>query len=164
MSLLLARIDDRLVHGQVVVGCCESLRVSRILLCDDTVAGDSILRGLFALATPTGVAFEVRRVADTPARLEELERSGEANSTLLLVARSVIMLRLVQLGAKIQEVNLGGAHGGTEATELWPGFFLIDDDRAALGALIDRGVQVKVQTVPGAGCIDAAARLAPGSS
>lgn len=160
MPLLLARIDDRLVHGQVVVGCCEPLHVRRILLSDDQVATDSILRGLFGLATPAGVVFEVRKVDDTRARLEELERSGEAISTMLLVARSVVMLRLLESGASIAEVNLGGAHGGAQAAELWPGFFLEAQDRAALSALIARGVRVRVQTVPGAPSIDAAARLA----
>lgn len=159
MPLLLARIDDRLVHGQVVVGCCEPLRARRILLCDDQVATDSILRGLFGLATPAGVVFEVQKVDGTPARLEELERSGEASSTMLLVARSAVMLRLVESGASIPEVNLGGVHGSTEATEVWPGFFLTPQDRAALGGLIARGVRVQVQTVPGAPSVDAAARL-----
>lgn len=159
MSLLLARIDDRLVHGQVVVGCCEPLKAARILLCDDAVAADAMLRGLFGLATPVGVELEVRGVAATPARLGELEATGEDASTILLVAHSTVMLQLVEAGARIDEVNLGGVHAGAEGMELWPGFFVGAADRAALQTLVESGVRVLVQSVPGASCIDASPRL-----
>lgn len=159
MPLLLARIDDRLVHGQVVIGCCEGLRARRILLCDGEVAADPVLRGLFALATPEEIALEMLDEAATPSRLAELEASGDGAATILLVARSATMLRLAERGVPLQSVNLGGAHVRPGAEEMWPGFFVDADDRAALRGLIERGIAVRVQTVPGALCIDAAPRL-----
>jgi mannose/fructose/N-acetylgalactosamine-specific phosphotransferase system component IIB len=159
LSLLMARIDDRLVHGQVVIGCCEPLRARRLLLCDAAVAADPVLKGFFALATPEEIALEVHDVPASLARLEELERAGEAATTILLVARSTTMLRLCEGGATVERVHLGGAHARPGADELWPGFFLDLEDRAALRALLARGIEVQVQTVPGAACVDATGRL-----
>ena len=164
MALLLARIDDRLVHGQVVLGCCERLRAQRLLLCDDAVASDSVLQSLFALATPPHIELEVIGFEAAIARLRALEQSGAAAVTILLVARCEQMLRLVEAGAGIVEVNLGGVHARDGAVELWPGFFLDAADRRALSAMLVRGVSVQVQTVPGAACVDAAILLGHGAS
>ena len=60
---LLARIDDRLIHGQVVVGCCEPLGARRILLVDDPVAMDPFQRKLYRAGVPPEVAVEFLTVA-----------------------------------------------------------------------------------------------------
>lgn len=159
MALLLARIDDRLVHGQVVVGCCEPLRARRILLCDDEVAADPLQQKLFAAATPPEIQLEVHTLESASSRLGALEAEGEAEATILLVAGCAGMRALVESGAPVGSVNLGGLHQRTDTTELWPGFFLDARDRADLRSVLDLGIPVEVQTVPGAPCIDARAAL-----
>ena len=107
---LLARIDDRLIHGQVVVGCCEPLGAASIVLVDDQVADDSLQQKLYRAAAPPSV--DVRFVAIGGARqlVKELASAGQLERALVVVARARTMDRLREAGVDFRQVQLGGAH------------------------------------------------------
>ena len=77
MSLRLVRIDDRLIHGQVVAGWLRALGARRIVIVDDATAGDEFLREVLTLAAPQGVPVEVLDLAGGAARCIELAASPE---------------------------------------------------------------------------------------
>ncbi|RKZ18491.1 hypothetical protein DRQ53_00190 [bacterium] len=147
-SPLLARIDDRLIHGQVVVGCCEQLNARRILLVDDVVADDSLQQKLYRLAVPPQVGVDFVHVDGAPARLSVLATEGELDGLVVVVARASIMERLLAAGARFVRVQLGGAHAREGASELVNGVFLDSIDRAALVDLIEAGTEVIIQPLP----------------
>jgi len=144
---LLARIDDRLIHGQVVVGCCEPLGARRILLVDDPVAMDPFQRKLYRAGVPPEVAVEFLTVAQVGSRLAELSRAGELDAVVVVVARARVMDGLRAGGVCFRSVQLGGAHMHEGATEIVDGFFLDEADRSALRSLIDDGTSVVIQPV-----------------
>ena len=146
-SPLLARIDDRLIHGQVVVGCCEPLGARRILLVDDPVASDPFLQKLYRAGVPPEVAVEFLPVAGVGARLEELCCSGEFDSVVVVVARARVMEGLLDAGVRFRCVQLGGAHMHEGAIEFVDGFFLDEVDRLALRRLVEDGTRVIIQAV-----------------
>ena len=77
MSLRLVRIDDRLIHGQVVAGWLRALGGKRIVIVDDATARDEFLREVLTLAAPQGVPVEVLDVARGAARCLELAATPE---------------------------------------------------------------------------------------
>jgi mannose/fructose/N-acetylgalactosamine-specific phosphotransferase system component IIB len=146
-SPLLARIDDRLIHGQVVVGCCEPLGARRILLVDDAVALDPFQRKLYRAGVPPEVAVEFLTVAEAGMRLEELSGAEELDSVVVVVARARVMEGLRVAGVCFSRVQLGGAHMHEGATEIVHGFFLDETDRSALRGLVEDGTKVVIQPV-----------------
>jgi mannose/fructose/N-acetylgalactosamine-specific phosphotransferase system component IIB len=66
VSLRLVRIDDRLIHGQVVAGWLRALGAQRIVIVDDAAARDEFLREVLTLAAPQGVPVEVAPASPTP--------------------------------------------------------------------------------------------------
>jgi PTS system sorbose-specific IIB component len=160
VSLLLARIDDRLVHGQVVVGCCVPLRARRIILCDEEVAGDPLQRSLYRAATPPEIDLEVLGVEAAVRSLRELEATEGASTTILVVGSASGMLELQRQGVALGTINLGGLHYRPGRVERWPGFFVDDEELDALQKLVRGGLRVEVQSVPGAPVIDATSALA----
>lgn len=144
---LLARIDDRLIHGQVVVGCCEPLGAGSIVLIDDEVAGDTLQQKLYRAAAPPSVDVRFVAVADASALVEELASAGHLERALVVVARAQTMRRLSEAGVGFRRVQLGGAHAREGAREIVPGFFLDAADQNALRALMDSGVEVFIQAV-----------------
>ena len=144
---LLARIDDRLIHGQVVVGCCEPLGAKGIVLVDDEVAQDTLQQKLYRAAAPPSVEVHFVAVDDARELVQELAAAGLLEQTLVVVARGRTMDRLREAGVGFRRVQLGGAHALEGAREIAPGFFLDDDDRRALRALMDSGVEVFIQPV-----------------
>lgn len=145
---LFARIDDRLIHGQVVVGCCEPLDAHRILVVDDEMAEDSFQQRIYAAAVPPDIAVEFLSVDDAAARLRELV--GRSPTTIIvLTADCLTMARLVREDVGLNRVCVGGLHYREGAVEVWPGFFLDAENRDALREIAAQDVEVVVQSVPG---------------
>jgi PTS system mannose-specific IIB component len=155
VNLILARIDDRLIHGQVVVGCAEPAHADRILLADAEAAADPLQATLYRAAVPPSIQVEVLDPDAAVHRLSELEAARDPHPTILVAGSPATMLRMVEAGAPIEVVNLGGLHFHEGAREAWPGYYLDAGQRADLRALLRRGVRIEVQTVLGAPCLDA---------
>lgn len=145
MSWALARVDDRLIHGQVVVAWGHRLRPARIWVVDDAAAASDWERDLFASAAP-GVDVRVVGLAEAAAAWAA-ERDARGASFLIL--RSLpAALALVEAGAAIPVLNLGGLHYAPGKDKVNEYVYLGEVDRAAARALLARGVTLEVQDVP----------------
>lgn len=147
MSLVLNRIDDRLIHGQVVVGWGQPLGVDFILLVDDEVATSEWEQELYRMGVPPDMEVHFLSVGDALARLPEYQ--ADARQGILLTGDIDTMRRLVN-GGGIQSVNLGGIHHRAGRTQRLRYVFLNNDEENALRELATRGVAVSAQDVPGA--------------
>lgn len=145
MSWSLNRIDDRLIHGQVLVAWGARYAPKRILLADDAVAASDWERKLYEDAAP-GVIVRVLGVADAAREyVAELDKPGAA---FLLVRDLATALALVEAGAPIRRFNVGGLHYAPGRTKVHESVYLDDADRTAARALLGRGVALEVQDVP----------------
>lgn len=145
MSWLLHRVDDRLIHGQVLVAWGGRMHPARIWLADDAVAASDWERQLYEDAAP-GLAVRVAGVAETAA--EYAAEAAAAGGAFLLLRDLASALRLVEAGAPVAEFNLGGLHYAPGKTKLAEFLYLDDADRAAARALLARGVVLTAQDVP----------------
>jgi mannose/fructose/N-acetylgalactosamine-specific phosphotransferase system component IIB len=163
MSIVLFRVDERLIHGQVVVGWGGQLRPDRIIVIDDEIAGSEWEQELYRLGLPAATAAEFTTVAQARARLAEW-RAGDER--LILLARSVeTMLRLGRGGLlRGAEVNLGGIHHAPERREVLPYLYLSDSDAAALRELADEGADVSARDLPAARRVPLSQLLTGGAS
>ena len=147
MSLLLYRIDDRLIHGQVVVGWGQPLDVGFVILVDDEVATSEWEQDLYRMGVPPEMEVYFLTAEDaikTLAKFRDEPRKG-----ILLTGDIDTMLRLVQCGG-ITHVNLGGIHHRAGRTQRLRYVFLSPDEEHALRDLAAAGVTVSAQDVPGA--------------
>ena len=146
MSIVVARVDDRLVHGQVVIGWGRPLEVDRIVLVDAEVATSDFERDLYRMAVPEGIEIEFIGPEAAPARLEALEESGER--LLILTGTVAGMTRLARDYHGIKAVNLGGIHDGPGRHEYLRYVYLTDAELADLKSLAREGVVVTAQDLP----------------
>ena len=146
MPLLLARIDDRLIHGQVAHGWGRALRPTLLVIVSDSLRADPDRADLYLFAVPEGARGRVVSVAEAlePAFRNEVD----AERTILLFAGPEDALRLVEGGFPIQELNVGGIHHAPGRREVLPYVFLDDADRARLRSLQRLGVRVHAQDLP----------------
>lgn len=145
MSWILHRIDDRLIHGQVLVAWGARLSPDRIWIVDDEVAASEWERQLYADAAP-GIAVRVTGVAAAVAGYAA--EASAAGLSFLLVRDLGTALSLVEAGAQISAFNLGGLHYASGKTKVAEYVYLDDADRAAARALHARGIALDVQDVP----------------
>ena len=146
MPLLLARVDDRLVHGQVAHGWGAALRPTLYLIVSDGLGADPARAELFLLAVPEGArgrCVSVREALD-PGTLAEIERER----TLLLLPGTAEAVALREAGFPFDDLNLGGLHHAPGKAAVLPYIYLDDADRANLRRLAALGVRVSAQDLP----------------
>ena len=144
--VIFTRIDDRLIHGQVTVGWGEVLKPDRIILANDEVASNEWEQELYRAAVPPEIEIYVTSVEDAAAMLAEEEHNGRR--TILLVDSPRDVLRLLQRGAHIEKVNVGGLHFREGKHPLLPFVYVDENDLDALRTLCQRGICVECQDVP----------------
>ena len=147
MSIVLHRIDDRLIHGQVVVGWGQPLDIGFIVLVDDEVARSEWEQELYRMGTPPemDVYFHAAaELAETLPRYESDRRSG-----ILLTGDIATMLRLVK-DAGVQSVNIGGLHHRVDRRQKLRYVFLSPEEESLLREMAAAGAVVTAQDVPAA--------------
>ncbi|MGD9546974.1 MAG: PTS system mannose/fructose/N-acetylgalactosamine-transporter subunit IIB [Candidatus Krumholzibacteriia bacterium] len=147
MGVVLARIDDRLIHGQVTVGWCQQLRPDRILLADNAIAADEWQSEIYRCSVPPSTAVSVLSIAESVAHLKS--RAAGEERILVLTGSVFAMAELVRLGAPISLVNVGGLHFAAGKKELFPFVYLDPMDLRSLRRLLDLGAELRAQQVPG---------------
>lgn len=146
MTLSLVRVDDRLIHGQVVVGWGQALGISQIVLVDDQIAADPWEQDLYRMGVPPGMAVEFLPVAEAARRLPEWDASPRR--TMLVLGDVAAAVEFCRLAPQLKRLNLGGIHQGPDRRQRLPYVFLSDAEMQQLRALQARGVDVVAQDVP----------------
>jgi PTS system mannose-specific IIB component/fructoselysine and glucoselysine-specific PTS system IIB component len=142
------RIDDRLVHGQVVVGWGQPLELHFIVLVDDQVAESAWEQDLYRMGVPPEMTVHFESVASVLGRLDGYRRLPEPG--MLLTGSTATMRALIEGGAAITHVNVGGLHHRAGRSPHLRYVFLDAAEEADLRAIGARGVDVSAQDVPGA--------------
>ena len=147
MSIVLYRIDDRLIHGQVVVGWGQPLDIGFIVLVDDEVAKSDWEQELYRMGTPPEMDVYFHSVDDAAQQLPTYLEDSRPG--ILLTGDIGSMLRLVrQSGGAIHDVNVGGIHHRTDRKQRLRYVFLSPAEEQLLRELAETGANVTAQDVP----------------
>lgn len=150
-NVILARIDDRFIHGQVTVGWGQALRPDHIVLANDAIAADPWQGRVYATGVPPSIGVSVLGVARSATALREPTGPlAAARRVILLTGSPADMFQLALAGVAIPRVNVGGLHFEAGKQQLLPSVFVGRDDVEALRAFVRAGAAVSVQALPGA--------------
>lgn len=142
--IALLRVDDRLIHGQVVLGWGTAIAPDRILLADDDVASNDWERGLYAQGWPE-VRITIAPLAEAARQIASGVFDGERVMLLVRSPRNVIAL--MDLGVPVTVVNVGGLHYREGRDALAEGVYVDAEERSALRELVKRGVTLDGRVV-----------------
>lgn len=155
MALVLARIDDRFIHGQVIVGWCRRLQPDHLVLCNDEIAADPWQSRVYASTVPPHLRVWVRDREGTARLLDGGQLAFDANEDVVLLAGGPAdMVDLLRRGVPLKTVNLGGMHISGGKCELVDSVYVDRADVADLRTLLAAGVRVQAQAVPGSRCVE----------
>lgn len=149
MGIVLYRVDERLIHGQVVVGWGGRLRPNRIVVVDDELSRSAWEQELYAVGVPYDVEAEFLDVKTAEERLQAWQSSGER---VLLLTRDIhTMSRLAESGKlRGAEVNIGGIHHAPGRRQVLRYVYLSDTEKQELETLSGMGVKVMARDLPSA--------------
>ncbi|MGL9773541.1 MAG: PTS mannose transporter subunit IIAB [Sodalis sp. (in: enterobacteria)] len=145
MTIGLARIDDRLIHGQVATRWTKETNVKRIIVVSDEVAADTVRKTLLTQVAPPGVTAHVVDVAKA---IRVYDNPKYANDhVMLLFTNPTDVLRLVEGGVAITSVNIGGMAFRQGKTQVNNAVSVDEKDIEAFNKLNDRGIELEVRKV-----------------
>jgi mannose/fructose/N-acetylgalactosamine-specific phosphotransferase system component IIB len=146
MSIALYRIDDRLIHGQVIVGWGKPLNAAFIVLVDDTVSASPWEQDLYRMGVPAELEVVFASTAEAAQRLADWQRDPRVG---ILVSGDIDTLAALSAGNHgVRRVNVGGLHHRPGRSERLRYVYLTDAEAAKLRALAAQGVEVTAQDVP----------------
>lgn len=146
MPIVLFRVDERLIHGQVVIGWNNHLWPDRYLVVDDALAESEWEQDLYRLGAG-GSDTLFRTVREARRALEEWRAAGERS---ILLTRDIASMLALADGGSLhgEEVNLGGIHHGPGRSEVLTYLHLSPRDLDDLRALVELGARVSARELP----------------
>jgi PTS system sorbose-specific IIB component len=145
MPIKLFRIDDRLIHGQVIVGWANALKAGLIIVANDRVFEDEFQKCLLKTAVPPDLKAEIYSIKEFPLKNESKD-IGE-NNTIILVDNPLDCLRLMEQGLKIDVLNVGNMRSKSGRKEIGKSVFVTDAEAEVLLRIKKAGVKVELQMV-----------------
>lgn len=138
-------VDDRLVHGQVLLFWRRHWQIDKILVANDAVAMDELRKSALRLIIPPALSCEIVTVAQAATRLV----AGTAETrTLLLLASPVDAWDILKWGAALKHVNVANLSARPGAKKLTPHLYVTQEERWALDRLSQSGVAVTAKQLP----------------
>ena len=147
-GVALVRVDNRLVHGQVLEAWLPALDAQGILVADDEAAGNVLARSAMALAIPPGITFEVLRLQAATEMLRPGGSGPRSPRTLVLLRDVRDAVALHESGVPMPLLNLGNVHFAAGRKQVAASVFLDAGELEALEKLEKRGTRVEVRAVP----------------
>jgi PTS system mannose-specific IIB component len=145
MSVELVRIDDRLIHGQVVTTWVKDYSIEQVLVINDKVAADKTQQTVLVMTAPQGIkvlVFGIQQFIDI------LKTTPIKKRTMLIFETSIDVLALVEKGLEIQKLNVGGIRMREGRRSLSRAVSVTPEEETAFRKLLERNLLIEIQMVP----------------
>lgn len=144
-NILLTRIDNRLIHGQIATQWTSTLGANLLLVANDEVAGNKMRQNLMNMAAPAGVDTRYFSIQKT---IDVIHKAAPRQLIFIIVESPADALRLVKGGVPIKKLNVGNMHMSEGKRQVATTVAVDDADVAAFQELKDLGVELQIQRVP----------------
>lgn len=148
MNINVLRIDDRLIHGQIVTKWIKEANAKIIMVVDDKAAGDKTQQMILKFAVPSGISLEIMTKIDAIKRVAE----DNSNTNVLMLLRNPKEANeLVELGLSISKIivgNISNSKSIVGRTKLLDYIYVEPQDIEALTSLANKGIKLEVKAIP----------------
>lgn len=146
MAIVHARVDERLIHGQVAMVWTNTVGSDRILVANDAAVKDDIQIGALKMAKPTGVKLSILSINKA---IENINAGKYDGDKVFLITRNIPdMARLIRGGVPIKHFNVGNISQKEGSVAIKKSVSLIPEDVALLRELLAEGVEITAQMLP----------------
>lgn len=148
MNINVVRIDDRLIHGQIVTKWIKAADAKMIMVVDDKAAGDKTQQMLLKFAVPSGIKLEILNKENAIVRIKE----DRTNTNVLMLVRNPKEANLlVEMGLEITNIivgNISNSKSTVGRTKLLDYIYVEPQDVEALKSLNEKGIKLEVKAIP----------------
>ena len=144
-NILLTRIDNRLIHGQVATQWTNVIGANLILVANDEVSQNQMRQGLMDMAAPNGVATRYFSIQKT---IDVIHKASDKQLIFIVCETPQDVVKLVEGGVPIKKVNIGNMHMSEGKRQVATVVSVDDSDVAAFRRLQELGVELEIRKVP----------------
>ncbi|HHW94265.1 MAG TPA: PTS sugar transporter subunit IIB [Clostridiaceae bacterium] len=145
-SIVLARIDDRLIHGQVVTAWCKTTGANAIVIADDDLVCDEFSQRLLKACAPPGITVHTLSLSDASIYLRS---TGEGDERIILLTKTPgVMEYLLEEGVSIGRIILGGMGMKAGRKRFNKNVSASEEEISSMKRIVSRGVDINYQMVP----------------
>ncbi len=142
--ITLIRVDNRLIHGQVVEAWLPHLKVGRVAVADDEAAKSPLIRAAMGIAVQSSIEVLIQPMDEV-----DFQRLATDEVRTLVLLREVAgVVDAHGRGLPVERLNLGNVHFASGRRQVSPSVFLSPAELSQLKMLSGKGTQVEVQSVP----------------
>ena len=148
MNINVCRIDDRLIHGQIVTKWIKEANAKMIMVVDDKAASDKMLQTILKFAVPAGIQLQI---LNKEVAVKTVAEDTSNTNVLMLVRNPKEANLLVEMGMKLDSIivgNISNSKSKVGRTQLLDYIYVEPDDVEALKRLNAKGVHLEVKAVP----------------
>ncbi|KRL98708.1 PTS sugar transporter subunit IIB [Liquorilactobacillus satsumensis] len=146
MTVVLARIDQRLIHGLIVNQWAQKLKVKRFMVVDDEISKNEAIKDSMKMSKPAGTGMSI---IDTQKAITNFNAGKyDTQRVFVLVKEPATLIKLIENGVAIPKVDLGIIFNENGRKPVTKFIALNDQERADLETIKAKGVPVVVQYVP----------------
>lgn len=138
-NIVMTRIDDRLIHGQVVVSWIPYLRADEVIIIDDEYANDDFMKLLIKNASPENVKVHIFKLSDAIAYLND---NDEGSRILILIKNIDYIIKLLEQNIHLNKVNVGNLGSSNGRKKYYNSVYLSDDE---LNVLKEAQMKVEIE-------------------
>ena len=143
-NILLTRIDNRLIHGQVMTQWIQQASANEVVIVDDGVAKDAFIQMIMKSSVPAKISLKIFNMTDA---IEYLNGDDDGKRVFLLVKTPKTLVTLTDVGVHLDMVNVGGIGAKAGRKTLYKNISTSDEENKELRNLIDKGIKVFFRVV-----------------
>lgn len=146
MTIKMVRIDDRLIHGQIVTAWAKNLNIAKIWIVDDGVATDDFIKGVMEMVAPSDRELVISPLSEITELVPKFDK--ESGNVLILVKYPYVAEKLFEAGIKLKELNIGGMGANAERKKLFKNISASQAEKDTLANIQKSGIDVFFQVTP----------------
>lgn len=144
----LVRVDDRLLHGQIICAWVPFMKADMLIVASDEAASDSLVSDIISSCGHKGLGVQVKSLEDA---VSYLAGAAADERVILILGGLADAMRVYELGLRFSSINIGNIHHEANGRRMTPSVIVDDEDVRIMDRLCSLGVRVEIQDVPASG-------------
>lgn len=153
-NIVLTRIDDRLIHGQVMTSWLNYTQANKIMVIDDEVAADPFMKNVLKSAVPSNIGLGVFSIERAVERL--LKGFKDNDRVIILVKYPKTLYQLMKNGVNFEHINIGGMGANINRSKFYKNISASDEERKMLKEMIENNCKIEIRIIAEDSSIDVA--------
>lgn len=147
-EIVLARIDDRLIHGQVMTAWLQFTGGNHIVIVDDATAGDEFTKSIMSMAVPNGIKLSILGVADGAKLLANIP---DGHKIIVLAKETQTYWQLIEKGVSFDEIIIGGMGARKDRKTFHKNISASEEEKETFRKIVAQNVKMKIHVIPDQG-------------